>query len=46
MVIYFLILVFLDGEWEDKSSGLKGSRHSPEATNSWFFRACCFDFQW
>jgi hypothetical protein len=33
MVLCFLILVFLDSKWEDKSSGLKSSRHSPDAKN-------------
>ena len=34
MVVCILILVFLDSKWEEKVSVLKGSRHTPDATNS------------
>jgi hypothetical protein len=43
MVMCFLILVFLDRKWEDRSSRLKSSRHSPHAAN-WFFSCMHFWF--
>jgi hypothetical protein len=31
IVLYILIFMFLDSRWEDRSSGLNGSKHYPKS---------------